>query len=363
MRRDDTSAEGGVEDELLAAVAGVLPSLPDVGADIPDRFARGVRAVVETRAQTGWPGEDDESDVAMFVFVDRPRDVGERFAGKPVTDPVATQEGLLGSVFFMNRDATHGRRIPLPAEPGALLDWLADHALADRPVILIYRKTSTMVTRRSGVDGRAVYDPIRDKKPTATVEELLEALDYFHERQLTPSTAADGLWEAGRASQYVPGPLPEKAIQGDLELALNFWFHGVLRAEVEDSTPIGRIDVRLLKKSMHEQALAYWAIVELKIIKTYRNAPRGNKPSVVGTTDNVKAIAEGLLQAVAYRRDRAAEEALLEVFDLRKDKSTNLMMCSEIASLLTALNPIPICSIRSVYGSASDARRAGRHNI
>jgi hypothetical protein len=213
MPPDESQPVTGTNDELLAAVAGILPALPNIRADIADRFAQGVRALVEARAQSGWPGESDQEDVAAFVFVERPRQTGDAFGAFPVTDPIATDDPILGRVFFMNRDASNGRSLPLPVKPSALIDWLVDNRLADRPLVMVYRKSTTMITRRVGVDGVARPDPIRNKKPDATLEELLDALSYFHQRQLTPSSCADGVWEPRRAREYVPGSNPEKVIQ------------------------------------------------------------------------------------------------------------------------------------------------------
>lgn len=362
MQPDDTSPVVGASDRMLAAVAGILPALPNVRADVADRFAQGVRALIETRAQAGWPGEAGD-DVAAFVFVDRPREVGERFSGKPITDPVATSEGVLGQIFFMNRDASNGRVIPMPVQPGALIEWLADNGLANRPVVMAYRNSKTLVTRRSGAEGLARPDPIRSIKPAATLSELLDALNYFHMQQLTPVSCGAGIWEDERAADYVPGPAPERAIQDQLEIALNYWFHGVLKAEVEDRTNIGRIDVRILKKSAVEGSLTYWAIVELKVIKSFANAAKGTKASTVGPAANIEGIVKGLVQAWAYRNNRLAEDGLLEVFDLREDKKVDLCASTEVMSALSTCVPAPTFSIRPLFGSSDDARMAGFSGI
>lgn len=216
-----------------------------------------------------------------------------------------------------------------------------------------------MVTRRAGMDGLARPDPIRSKKPDATLAELLNSLDYFHQRQLTPSSCADGVWAPGRAADYVPGPSPEKVIQEELEIALNFWFHGIVKAEIEDKTAIGRIDVRLLKKSVQERSLAYWAIIELKVIKSFANADAGQKPSTVGRAANVEAIVKGLKQVWAYRENRSAEEGLLEVFDLRKDKNEDLLAWADVIGAMRECQPCPKHAVRPIFGSSDDARNAG----
>lgn len=359
MPPEDSQPVAGASDQLLAAVAGFLPALPNVRADVADRFSQGVRALVETRAQAGWPGEPEGADFAAFVFVDRPREIGDPFGAVPITDPVATQEPLLGRLFLMNRDASTGRALALPVDPPALIDWLADNGLGAQPLVMIYQTTKTMTTRPDGVEGLTRCDRIRSTKPSATVEELLEALNYFHLSQLTPSSCAAGVWEPQRASDYVPGRAPEAAFQNHMAIVLNSWFHGVVRAEVEDRINIGRIDVRLLKKSSEEGSLAYWAIIELKVVKSFANAALGEKPSTVGPAANIDAIVKGLKQAWAYRANRSAEEGLLEVFDLRRDKQEDLMTCADVVGALAECSQPPTYAIRPIFGSSDDARSAG----
>jgi hypothetical protein len=274
-------------------------------------------------------------------------------------DPIATQEPLLGRLFLMNRDCSSGRVLPLPCAPGALIDWLAENGFAERPVAVAYRATSTLTVRNKGVEDLMHPHRIRDHPPAVTITELLEALDHFHlDRLLTPTCCVPGVWQPKRASQYVPGPQPERSIQDALELSLSMWFHGLVRVSIEDKTNIGRIDVRLLKSSV-EGPLAYWAIVELKIIKAFTNAPGKAKPGPVSRTDNIDAITKGLRQTWAYQSNRQSEEGLLEVFDLRKDKGEDLLTDPEVVKLLTELVPPPHYTVRPLFGSSDHARLAG----
>ena len=87
---------------------------------------------------------------------------------------------LLGRLFFANRDASGGRVMPLPTDPNAILEWLDDEGLGDCPIVTVYRKSKEMVTRRAGTSNSARSDPIRDHEPSATLPELLEALQHFH---------------------------------------------------------------------------------------------------------------------------------------------------------------------------------------
>lgn len=350
----ERSAEiGGVKDEELAAVAGLVPALPNVRAARADRFAQAVRTLVEKRAQRGWPNET-AADVAVFVLVDYPRKVGEAHEGKPFADPMAQGTPLLGNMFFSGADATHGQFIPIPTEASAILEWLDDQELGGCPVVAVYRNAKEMVTRRFGIEDSARSDEIRDQEPLATVHELVDALTHYHRsRVVTPTGCPEGVWEPRSAHRYIPGPRPEKSIQSDLELALNFWFRGVVRAQSEDPTNIGRIDVRLLKKEASGR-LAYWIILELKIIKSFTNT--GSK---VGDSTNVEGIIKGVKQAGSYQANRIAEEGMLEIYDLRQDKSEDLTTRQDVAAAREAYSPPPRVDVWPVYGGADDARNAG----
>ena len=349
----------GVDTQQLADVAGLLPELPNIRAEPVDRFVQGVRRLAETRAQRAWPNEGD-ADCAVFVMVDHPRLVGEKHGAEPFTDLVATDDPLLGKLFFATRDASRGQVRPLPADPNAILNWIGDRGLGNCPIVTVYRKSKMMVTRRAGADDDAMHDPIRDQKPSATLEELREALTFHHlAHLLTPTCCPDGVWERNRAHQYVPGKRPERSIQRNLQVVLGSWFHGIVVAEGEDDTNIGRIDVRLLTRD-NQGALTYWVIMELKVIKSFRNAPEDRKPSPLDEGDNVSAIAEGVLQAGSYGKNRGTK-GLLEIFDLRKNKSPDLTRHGNVVATMKMFTPSPEIHVWPAFGSAQEARKAGFH--
>ena len=192
----------GVDNRQLAAVAGLLPELPNVRAEAADRFSQAVRTLVEKRARNAWPNEGD-TDVAVFVMVHHPRQIGEKHRAHPFVDPLAKGDPLLGRLYFANGDASRGRSMPMPTAPDAILEWLADQDLGGCPVVTVYRQSKLMFTRRTGIDDFALEDQIRDRKPSATLPELKEALTYFHRKRLiTPASCPKGVWEPGRAQQY-----------------------------------------------------------------------------------------------------------------------------------------------------------------
>lgn len=354
----------GVSDQDLAKATAALLRIPDLRADDPDRFAQAIRALVERRAQAGWPGEAAESDVAAFVMVARPREFQARFASSPMVDPASTTQPLLGRVSLLTRDGAHGQHFPMPCEHNALLDWLSDEGLGDAPLIMAYRSSSTMPVRNRGIEGGVTReDPIRDVAPAATLAELQDALAHFRVTQLlTPAFCERGVWEHKRAAAYVPGAQPERSIQTGLGRALNSWFHGTVRAEFEESSNIGRIDVKLMVKE-GEKPLAYWAILELKVIKSFAHATGRKKAGTVERATNVDAILKGLRQAWAYQKNRSAELGLLEVFDMRRDKLEDLFEDPQVATLLGKLKPVPLHAVRAMYGSADDARLAGEAGV
>jgi hypothetical protein len=349
----------GVDDADLLSAVSVLPALPNLRAEDPDRFAQAIRSLVERRAQKGWPGEDDGADVGAFVLVARPRELRQQFNSEPIMDPSANSDPVLGKLLLLTKDGGHGEVMPLPCSPNQLVDWLVSNGLGNAPLVVAYRPQATMTVRRAGVIGDISHqDEIRDTPPKATLAELQLALERFHlNHLLIPSSCVKGVWESKRAASYVPGPQPERSIQDGLAIALNFWFQGILRAEVEDTTGIGRIDIRLLM-AVTGQPLAYWAIIELKVIKSFANAEDGIRPTPIARPANIAAINEGLRQAWAFASNRQTM-GVLEVFDLRSDKSDDLFSEPDIQSVLKSMSPIPPFFVRPLFGSAKEAREAG----
>ena len=310
--------------------------------------------MVEKRAQEGWPNEAT-ADMSVFVLVAYPRRVGKMHGGQPFADPTAQGIPLLGFMFFSSWDATHGQFIAIPTEANAILEWLDDHGLGHCPMVTVYREKKEMVTRRRGIGGLAETDTIRDQEPSATVGELMRALSHYHRsRVVTPMGCPEGVWKPELAHKYIPGKHPEKSIQADLVIALRFWFRGAVRVEGEDSTNIGRIDVRLLT-SQSGRGLSYWTILELKVIKSFTNTL-----STVHDSTNVGAIVKGVEQAGSYQANRKAEEARLEIYDLRKKKSENLTARMEVSAALKKFSPPPKVDVWPVFGSAADARKEGQ---
>lgn len=362
MPPNDRQSISGVSDEEIADTTALLPTLPNIQAQPVDRFIQAVRSIVEKRAWKQWPNEGPE-DVAVFLMVDHPRPIGEHHGAQPFTDPIATTDPLFGHLFFANRDASNGRVMPMPTHPRAVLEWLDENNLSSFPVIIVYRGTGLIITRPSGANGLSSHIAIRNTPPVVDLAGLHTALEHFHlNHLLTPTCCPKGLWQTGLAGRYIPGPRPEATIQSQLTIALSSWFHGILRAESEDRTNIGRIDVRLLQPGP-TGSLAYWAIMELKVIKSFTNATVPAAASSVSPQANENAIIDGICQAHAYCENRKAEISLLEVYDLRSDKSVNLLVSQRVQYTISTCPAITSINVRHIFGSANDARAAGHVGV
>jgi hypothetical protein len=358
---EDSPAIPGVSDSDLATVTRGLLLAPDIQASKLDRFFGQVQSIVESRAQGAWPNEQ-ASNISLFVQTAYPRAAARNLSCKPVADLDATKEPILGRLFLMNGDASQGFSADLPTEdPGELLVWLEQQDFNQAPNVIVYRDSGVLIERPNGASGHTSRkEKIRDKLPAATQEQLLEGLDRFHQRELiTPTICPKGVWLSGAASKYYVADDPERSIQAHLRTFLNGWFQKTLRAECEDTNRAGRIDISLLKADA-TTGLSYWAIVELKVVKSYVHTIDAKKvPNMVASKQNAEAIAEGLRQAHEFSRERECSPGYLEVFDLRKDKSEEILKHEVVVTQFQALHPKPITNVRPLFGSAGDARKAG----
>jgi hypothetical protein len=127
---------------------------------------------------------------------------------------------------------------------------------------------------------------------------------------------------------------------------------------MEDTTNIGRIDVRLLR-SIEAGPLSYWAIIELKVIRSMHHATGKKTAKSVTPSENAEAVAEGIHQAWAFSANRQAQEGLLEIYDLRRDKNASILLEAAVRRAIRKCSPLPTLNVRALYGSPSDARVAG----
>jgi len=352
-----------VSDAELASVTNTIVSQPDVDADDRDRFFGQVQALVEGRAQAGWPAESADT-IAIFVRADYPREAASALTGtKPSADMQETVEPLMGRVFLLDRNARQGWSANLPsADAGEIIEWLRTLPFGGSQVILAYRTGLMMIERANGAHGEMTRrEPIRMQPAAVTQQGLFEALDAFHMNTvLTPRNCASGIWSTGHAENYHAGPTPELSIQGQLKTFLTAWFYRKLRVDPEISTEIGRIDLGLLIPPANPGGgLTYWGVIELKVVKSYRHSTSGQPPAVVTALSNAQDVAKGVQQAHAFRTNRGCSCAVLEVYDMRADKNEDPREHVEVQNVLLSCQPPPDIRLVPLFGSAHQARDAG----
>lgn len=349
-----------VDDEDLKLVTHTLVDQPDLDADVADRFFGQVQALAEDRAKREWPGEDT-GDMAVFIRAEYPRAIAEAVAAAETTaDLIGTSEPLLGRVFILDKNASQGFSSTLPhSQPGMIVEWLTE-CCADLQVVILYRGTMLLIDRAAGPgNGETRREAVRVTRPSATVDALTDALTLFQREVLTPKVCPTGVWRSRFAQRYHPGAAPEKSIQAALKTFLNGWFRGTLRAEEEDTTEVGRIDIRLLSPGGPASGLTYWGIIELKVVKSFRNPKNGGpNPVTVRPIENARDVAEGVTQAHAFGKNRGAF-AMVEVYDMRQNKAQDPREHKVVRDALASCNPEPPIRLTAIFGSAKDARNAG----
>lgn len=128
------------------------------------------------------------------------------------------------------------------------------------------------------------------------------------------------------------------------------------RAVVEEKTPVGRIDIRLMQRSKADWT--YWAILELKVLRSSHNAAKGIVAKPVSEESNSKEVAKGIRQAHSFAKYWSAIP-LLEIFDLRKDKTSDVLKNVIVARAFARFSRAPATRIWPLYGTADEARLAG----
>lgn len=347
------------DDGLLEKLVGSATSLPDQSDSEMDRFFAGVRNLLEDRAQSGWEGENGDSKNAVFVLVDFPRKpiANESYDLKRVIDLPVSNESVFGKIFFLAFNAANGTAMELPVEPNNILEWLSGNGLGHCAVAIAYRDTLKISLRETAEAEDFRFKSIREQKPELTIDSLKTALSAFHEEGLvTPTSCGAGVWEPGRSAEYVPAKNTEKAIQQRLRYHLTGWFHGIVKVGMEDAVSKGRIDVRLLAPPASGNGLQYWSIIELKVARTFRNAKKGKTPQKVSEKSLVDELLKGIGQAHDFTEETQVKEGFLEVYDMRQDKTEELLEQEKVTAKLGACKAQVNAAVRKMFGSSEEAR-------
>jgi hypothetical protein len=145
----------------------------------------------------------------------------------------------------------------------------------------------------------------------------------------------------------------EAFIQALLKMVRSVAFGRSYRVDFERRGTEGRCD--LLISSRHLTAPHTWvahAALELKVLRSFTSGG-GRVSSKVRTA----AVAGGLLQAIAYKRQEAAQNGLLCCYDMRAPSHCDGAVCLDPIRPRAKRNKIDLRHYR-VYGSSADLRAA-----
>jgi hypothetical protein len=350
----DPAPLGGVTREDLAAVVassfGMYPEL-----EAPE-----VRIAVETLAKAlaarmrhaGWTS--DPKLLAVFLITDRARELGNKIAAtrEPIIDNGSKPFG--GRLWVASNNFTSGYWLPFRGgDDAAVFGEVEMMGFGDHPAI-VFDPSATDLELRYYPRGLSDMDRVHRfviAQYNFTLESLDKVLKRFHEYNIITPDAVLGEQDPWKkASHYFPRPNTESFLQGWLKSVLSVAFlDHIIRFEVRGNE--GRCD--LLVVSPHKSqanAWLYHAALELKVLRSFT---AGGKS--VPATKSAKAVSDGLLQAIAYKREHAAELGMLCCFDMRVPKHCNGDGCFAGIGKKAEKNLIELRRYR-LYGSSADLR-------
>lgn len=352
---NETNPLGGTNKAELAAVAEAsFGTDPELEAPETRIAVEGLARVIAARMDhVDW--SHDPKLLAIFVFSDRPRELAAVLKAnrEPILDNGSRP--LTGRLWVTGPGFASGYYVPLAAtDPSGLFKEVLDKGVGDT-VALVFDPTATDPEIR--YYPRGLNDPDHVQRfliaeKVFTLGALDKVLTLFHQSNIiTPDAAGRSLnpWYDG--AKYVPRKETEAFLQGWLKSILGVAFRGGCLVRFEVPGTEGRCDLLIISKhATNANAWLCHAALELKVL---RSLSSGARP--ISTTVRRKAIKDGLLQAIAYKREQSAKHGMLCCFDMRTPKHCNGDGC---------FNPIRAQAKRKViqlrryrlYGSAADLR-------
>lgn len=290
-----------------------------VGADegLPDevRFVANVTRLVRVRLAEA---EADEQAPAVFFLHPRgPADVSLR--REPLFHNGMVPLG--GAFWFVSPVVTNAHAYDLDDWDDAAAFDLAENMLGvggSTAVVFDPRPTTPQLY----LYPRGLAEPehvmsLRLDASDVTLNDVLSVVDHVHAQFLVTPGVQDApgkLWKNQR--KYVPVPRAESVVQMYLRIGLQSAFPScVVRREQHGVS--GRTDLEIEEPIPgHKGALAPKAILELKVLRSY-----GSNGTSVSNTQIKQWVEDGVVQVIAYKKERGAHEAALCCFDMRKAPS------------------------------------------
>lgn len=346
---------GGMTEAELAEVAETdFGSDPELEAPETGIAVEGLARVIAARMDhADWVG--DPKLLAIFVFSDRPRELAETLKAQrePILDNGSRP--ITGKLWVTGPNFASGYFIPLAAaDPSGLFSEAQEKGIGDMAA-LIFDPTATDPEIRYYPRGLNEPDHVQRfliAEKVFTLDTLDKGLTLFHESNvITPDAAGRSFnpWHDG--AKYVPRKETEAFLQGWLKSILGVAFRGgcVVRFEVPGTE--GRCDLLILSRhATNANAWVCHAALELKVLRSFSVSAR-----TVSSTVRQKAVKDGLLQAIAYKREQSAKYGMLCCFDMRTPRHCDGDACFNPIKARAKRNMIQLRRYR-LYGSAADLR-------
>jgi hypothetical protein len=351
----DTNPFGGASQEDLAAVVatdlGADPNLevPEVAIAVESL----ARVVAARMANSEWPA--DPKRLAIFIVSDRVRDLAAQLGAtrEPIIDNGS--RSLTGKLWVTAASFASGYFSTFAAaDPASIFEEVKAKGIGDRPA-LVFDPAATQAEIRyypRGLDNDAFVQRFVISNKPYTLAELDEVLNRLHQQSIiTPDAALPDFnpWKDSR--KYLPRDHAEAFFQGMLKLVLDVAFGPRYRVAFEIRGTEGRCD--LLISSRHPDEPNSWishAALELKVLRSFTSGG-----SAVSAPARAKAIHDGLLQAIAYRRENNALDGLLCCYDMRMPRHYDGLSCFKPVDARAKRNRIKLRNYH-LYASSKDLR-------
>ena len=90
--------------------------------------------------------------------------------------------------------------------------------------------------------------------------------------------------------------------------------------------------------------------------RSFSNAPKGEPLRPIGQPVLETEVLKGIGQAYEFTRETQVSEGFLEIYDMRKDKSPNLIEIDNVQQKLSACTVKVNAELRPMFGSSEEAR-------
>lgn len=344
---------GASRAELIGVVESEFGNDPNFEASETAIAIDGLSRVIAARmANAEWP--NDPKRLAVFIVSDRVRELAGTLNAtrEPILDNGS--RAITGKLWLAAPSFASGYVASFSSdEPGDVFEEMKSLGLGDRAA-LVFDPSATEPEIRYYPFGLNQDDRVQRfliAKETFSLDDLDRVLTQFHEDNvITPDAALPDFTPWLDGAKYVPREHTERFLQGMLKAVLSIAF-GKCRVDFEVRGNEGRCDLLISSKGSDPKAWTSHAALEMKVLRSFTS---GGK-SVSGPRRDA-AVNEGLLQAIAYKEERGAQEGMLCCYDMTAPKHSKGPDLFKTIAPKAKKHAIELRRYR-IYGTSADLRR------